>query len=171
MTTIERTEASSRYKQGMRHLAGAISVITADFQGQRSGLTVTSVSSVSVDPPELLVCINVEASAWPLIEKSGRFGVNVLHAEQEALALRFAGAGGVKGEQRYETAPWSQHQGVWLLDEAAVAFACEVEEIVMCHSHAVVVARVLQIQATEGAAPAPLLYWQGQFGTLQTRIA
>jgi flavin reductase (DIM6/NTAB) family NADH-FMN oxidoreductase RutF len=85
--------------------------------------------------------------------------------------LRFAGAGGVKGEQRYETASWSQHQGVWLLDEAAAAFACEVEEIVMCHSHAVVVARVLQIQATEGMTPAPLLYWQGQFGTLQARGA
>lgn len=168
MTTNTSVD-SSCYKQGMRHLAGAISVITADFQGTRSGLTVTSVSSVSVEPPELLVCVNVQASAWPLIEKSGRFGVNVLQAEQEHLAMRFAGAGGVKGEQRYDNAQWSQHHGVWLLDEASAAFACEVEEIVMCHSHAVVVARVLHVQTVLENMPSPLLYWQGQFGTLQAR--
>lgn len=168
MTTIVDSHS---YKQGMRHLAGAISVITADFQGTRSGLTVTSVSSVSVEPPELLVCINGQASAWPLIERSGRFGVNVLQANQDNLAMRFAGAGGVKGEQRYEGAQWSQHHGVWLLDKAAAAFACEVEEIVMCHSHAVVVARVLHVQTAQENMSSPLLYWQGQFGTLQAKGA
>ncbi len=154
--------SSTDYKKAMRHLAGTPCVITASHHGQRSGLTATSVTSVTIDPAELLVCINQSTSAWPLIEKSGHFGVNVLSYEQQAVAERFAGIGGFKGDQRYEGAEWVEHNGIWLLAEAPAALVCKVAEIIVRHSHAMVLATVEHVQLRDSTDPA-LLYWQGQF--------
>lgn len=160
------TVDSVSYKQAMRHLGSATCVITANHQDQKTGLTATSVTSVAAEPPELLVCINQETSAWPLIEKSGYFGVNVLNAHQQQVALQFAGIGGIKGADRYENANWIQHNGIWLLQEASAVFACKVSEIIIRHSHALVLGKVEYVHFTE-QPEAPLLYWQGLFGTFQ----
>lgn len=154
--------SSIDYKKAMRHLAGTPCVITASHQGQRSGLTATSVTSVAIEPAELLVCINQSTSAWPLIEKSGYFGVNVLSYDQVAVAERFAGIGGFKGAERYEGADWVEHNGVWLLAHAPAALVCKVAEIIVRHSHAMVLGTVEHVQLHETTDPA-LLYWQGQF--------
>lgn len=157
---------STEYKHAMRHLAGATCVVTAEHLGQKSGLTVTSVTSVAAEPPELLVCINQTTSAWPLIEKSGCFGVNVIAQAQTEVALRFAGVGGVKGAERYQNACWTQHKGIWLLDEASAVFACRVTEVIIRHSHALVLGAVEYVRYAEPTQE-PLIYWQGQFGTFQ----
>lgn len=160
------TVDSASYKRAMRHLGSATCVITANHQGQRTGLTASSVTSVAAEPPELLVCINQETSAWPLIEKSGFFGVNVLSAHQQQVALQFAGVGGLKGAERYKNAQWTQHNGIWLLQEASAVFACQVSEIIIRHSHALVLGSVKYVHFAEQPAD-PLLYWHGYFGTFQ----
>lgn len=166
------TEASTQladdhnYKQAMRHLVGGTCVISTEYQGLKSGLTVTSVTSVAAEPPELLVCINQTASAWPLIEQSGCFGVNVLSAEQQHIALQFAGVGGFKGAERYANASWHKDNGIWLLDEAPAVFACRIDEIIIRHSHALVLARVEKVRYAQTLV-SPLLYWNGQFSQLQ----
>ena len=76
---------------------------------------------------ELVVSINQNSSSWPVISRSGRFGVNLLDAGQATVAQRFAGVGGVQGAARYEGADWQQtDDGVWLLADAPVALACAV---------------------------------------------
>lgn len=154
----------------MRQLAGGVCVITAADQGIRSGMTVTSVISVALDPAELLVSINQTASSWPLIQASGRFGVNVLASHHEAVAKRFAGQDSAQGEQRYAGTQWRcTADGVWLLDDALATFVCEV---VACHSHsgyALVIGRVsgLRVQSPDAG---PLLYWQGDYRQLSVPI-
>ena len=69
-------------------------------------MTVTSVSSLSVDPPTLIVCINRESSSWPLVKRHGFFGVNILNADQLDVAERFTGKGGLKGAERFAGAEW-----------------------------------------------------------------
>ncbi len=64
-------------------------------------MTVTSVSSLSVDPPSLIVSINREASSWPLVKRYGFFGVNILTSDQIDIAERFTGKGGLKGADRF----------------------------------------------------------------------
>lgn len=157
--------SSTDYKKAMRHLAGSPCVITASYQGQRSGLTASSVTSVAIDPAELLVCINQKVSAWPLIEKSGYFGVNILKHSQQAIAERFAGIGGLHAEQRYKGEEWVEHNGVWLLAQAPAALVCKVSEIIVRHSHAIVLGAVEYVHLTDTTDPA-LLYWQGQFVAL-----
>jgi flavin reductase (DIM6/NTAB) family NADH-FMN oxidoreductase RutF len=97
--------SGSAFRGGMRQLAGGVSVITVGAGSDRSGMTVTSVSSLSVDPPTLIVSVNRQSSTWPLLLRYRTFGVNVLSARQQDVALRFAGQGGVAGAARYGEEP------------------------------------------------------------------
>ena len=93
------TEAGelATFKQAMRHLIGGVSVITAGADEARTGLTVTSAISLSLDPPTMLVCVNRNASAWPVIQRERHYCVNILDSRHQHVADRFAGRGGVKG--------------------------------------------------------------------------
>lgn len=83
--------SAQAFRAAMRHLAGGVSVITTGSGAERNGLTATSVSSLSAEPPTLIVCINRQASAWPLIARHRAFGVNVLGSDQIEIGERFSG--------------------------------------------------------------------------------
>lgn len=152
------------FRHAMRQLAGGISVITVGDGKDRTGLTATSVTSLSVDPPTLLVCVNLSSSSWPLIERYGRFGVNLLAHEHRAVADRFAGRGGEKGPRRYDGAAWDTLvTGAPILRGALAALDCEVDEVIVRHSHAIVIGGVAAARVGAPSA-APLLYWRGAYG-------
>src|SRR3954470_13358350 len=104
---VDREVSSSDFRSAMRRLAGGVSVITAGRAKDISGMTVTSVSSLSVDPPTLIVSINRGAHSWPLLKRSGFFGVNILTSDQIDVAERFAGKDGLKGAERFAGAEWT----------------------------------------------------------------
>ena len=159
---IDRRISADDFRHAMRRLTGGISVITAGEGRNISGMTVTSVTSLSVDPPTLIVCVNREASSWPLVKRYGFFGVNILTADQTDIAERFSGKGGLKGADRFIGAPWTTGvSGVPLLADALAAIDCEVEEVVERHSHAIIIGRVLDV--TVSPRTAALAYWQGQY--------
>lgn len=115
------------FRGAMRHLAGGVSVVTAGRGRDITGMTVTSVTSLSVDPPTLIVSINRDASSFPLIQRLGTFCVNVLNADQLDIAERFAGKGGLKGAARFAGSDWSSSlSGAPLLVDALAALDCEV---------------------------------------------
>ena len=154
--------SSADFRGAMRHLTGGVSVITAGRGKDITGMTVTSVTSLSVDPPTLLVSINRDASSFPLIRRYGAFGVNILNADQLDVAERFAGKGGLKGADRFAGAQWvTSVSGVPLLVGALSAVDCEVEEIVERHSHAIVIGRVRDIRSSTRTAA--LAYWHGRY--------
>jgi flavin reductase (DIM6/NTAB) family NADH-FMN oxidoreductase RutF len=160
--TIAPDISSDEFRGAMRHLTGGVSVITVGQGKDITGMTVTSVSSLSVDPPTLIVSINRESSSWPILKRQGFFGVNILAADQLDVAERFTGKGGLKGADRFAGAQWTTRiSGVPLLAGALAAIDCEVEDIVERHSHAIVIGRVLDIQ-TSGHTAA-LAYWQGRY--------
>ena len=154
--------SQAEFRGAMRHLTGGVSVITAGRGQDISGMTVTSVTSLSVDPPTLIVSVNREASSWPLLKRHGFFGVNILTADQLDVAERFAGKDGLKGADRFTGAQWTTRvSGVPLLVGALSAIDCEAEDIIERHSHALVVGRVLDIQTSQRTAA--LAYWQGRY--------
>src|SRR5258708_28967601 len=113
---IDRKVSADGFRSAMRHLTGGVSVITAGRGRDVSGMTVTSVSSLSVDPPALIVSINRESSSWPLVKRYGFFGVNILTSDQIDIAERFTGKGGLKGADRFAGARWmTRASGVPLL--------------------------------------------------------
>ena len=161
-TEVSSGVSSGDFRGAMRRLAGGVSVITAGRGKDISGMTVTSVSSLSVDPPALIVSINREASSWPLVKRYGFFGVNILTSDQIDIAERFTGKGGLKGAARFAGDDWTTRaSGVPLLVGALAAIDCEVEDVVERHSHAIVIGRVLDVAVSERTAA--LAYWQGRY--------
>ena len=160
--SIDREVSQVDFRGAMRHLAGGVSVITVGRGKDITGMTVTSVSSFSVDPPTLIVSINREASSWPLLRRLGFFGVNLLAADQLDVAERFAGKDGLKGADRFAGAQWTTRvSGVPLLLGALSAIDCKAEDIIERHSHALVIGRVLDVRTSQRTAA--LAYWQGRY--------
>jgi flavin reductase (DIM6/NTAB) family NADH-FMN oxidoreductase RutF len=156
------THHPASLRDAMRHLAGSVSVITAGIGEERTGLTVTSAISLSVEPPTMIVCVNRGASSWPVIQKYRHFCVNILSDTHRDVAERFSGRGGIKGPARYDGANWNTLvTEASVLEDAVAAIDCAVEEFIERHSHAIVIGAVKAITVKGGA---PLVYGGGRYG-------
>ncbi|GGF86755.1 flavin reductase [Azorhizobium oxalatiphilum] len=154
------------FRGAMRKLAGAVSLVTTGTGESRTGLTATSVSSLSVDPPTLIVCVNRSASARDTLLDARHFAINVLRPHHTPLADRFAGRTGEQGAERFSGTQWTQIEtGAPVLADALAVFDCELEEVITRHSHLILLGRVVAARITENADP--LLYWSGAYRTLE----
>jgi 3-hydroxy-9,10-secoandrosta-1,3,5(10)-triene-9,17-dione monooxygenase reductase component len=150
------------FKEAMRHLVGGVSVITAGAGEARTGLTVTTAISLSLDPPTMLVCVNRNASAWPIIQRERHYCVSILDARHQEIADRFAGRGGVTGSARYEGARWRQFAtGASGLEDALAVIDCRVEEIIGRYSHGIIIGAVQSVHLGGGAKA--LVYGHGRY--------
>jgi len=151
-------------KLAMRNMAGGVCVVTAGIGDNRNGATVTSATALSMDPPTMIVNINRSSSIWPVIDRFNHFCVNILSAEQQDIASRFAGVGGLKGAARYADAEWfTLESGAAALKGSLAAIDCAVEDVIERHSHIIVIGRVLSVERGEGR---PLVYHSGQYGSV-----
>jgi len=154
-----------QFRAAMRNLAETVAVVTVGSGNTRTGFTATSVSSLCLDPPSLLVCLDRKSSSWPVLERRRSFCVNLLVEGQEAIADRFAGRGGVKGQARYVGAEWRElESGTLALVGALAAIECDLEEAIERHSHAILIGRVRSIVLRDRAPP--LLYWHSDYGRI-----
>ena len=159
--------SADSFRNAMRSLAGGVSVVTVGQGRDVSGMTVTSVSSLSIEPATLIVSINRGTSSWPLLQKYGVFGVNILSAKDAGVAACCSGIGGLKGADRFTSAEWTRLvTGVPLLTGALSAFDCEVEHVVERHSHAIVIGRVLDLRILDNS-DGGLVYWNGKYASVR----
>jgi flavin reductase (DIM6/NTAB) family NADH-FMN oxidoreductase RutF len=158
----ETGEIEQQFRSVMRRLAGGVSVITAGQGDDITGMTVTSLTSLSATPPRLLVSINRQASSFALIERHQSFGVNILGSDQYDVARQFSD-GRLKSSQRFQGIPWSpgSSSGVPLLSHALATIECQVEEIIERHSHGIVVGSLLGFELAPRLSG--LVYWNSQF--------
>ena len=158
----------SLLKSAMRSVSGAVSVISAGVGPDRTGATVTSATALSVEPPTMIVNINRSSSTFPVIRRYGHFCVNILAGGHEAVANRFAGFDGTKGEARYEGASWTTRiSGAPVLIGALASIDCEVEEIIERHSHGIILGRVVEVLSGSGQS---LVYNNGRYGSFAPTI-
>ena len=158
--------AEPSLKDAMRQVVGAVSVVTVGDGAERTGLTVTSAVSLSLDPPTMVVSVNRAASSWPAFQRYRHFCVNLLASHHLEVADRFAGRHGVKGAARYEGARWEQLvTGAPALADAVASIDCAVEEFIERHSHAILIGAVKGLRINGGA---PLVYGQGSYGSFLT---
>jgi flavin reductase (DIM6/NTAB) family NADH-FMN oxidoreductase RutF len=143
------------------HAAG-VAVVTGTAEGEPVGLTVTSFSSVSLEPPLVSFYASRGTSTGPRLLRSPWFAVHVLAEDQRELASRFAR----KGEDRFAGADWRPgEQGVPLLEGAAARLVCRRRKVVDIGDHALVVGLVTSVEVTDLS---PLLYLRGGFGRFAT---
>lgn len=163
------TVTSQTFIQGMRQLAAGVTLITAQHEGCRAGMTATAVCSLSADPPQLLACINRQAETYRIVQNSGAFAVNVLASHQQRLAEAFAGTLAIYGDQRFELAGWSMLKtGSPVLSTCLATFDCRLVEAVPAATHSIFIGRVeavafeLELQ--------PLVYAGGDYGLIASLL-
>jgi len=126
---------------------GVAVVTTCDADGVGHGLTVSSFTSVSLDPPLVLVCVSRRATSLPVLLTAGRFGISVLARSQRALALRFARP----APDKFAGLQWRVGLlGVPLLDGSVAHVECEVARTVDGGDHDIVLGHVHRAQAFPG---------------------
>jgi flavin reductase (DIM6/NTAB) family NADH-FMN oxidoreductase RutF len=157
------TEATEMtFRDATRQLARGVCIITLGSGEERTGLTATSVSSLSAEPPTLIVCVNRASPSYPALTRLGVFAVNVLSADQRELAERFASGSGVRQAERYRDGRWlALPSGPHYLADSIAVFDCEVEERIERHTHAIVIGRVRCVLA--GAGSGALVHWRGTY--------
>jgi flavin reductase (DIM6/NTAB) family NADH-FMN oxidoreductase RutF len=153
------------FREATRHLPAGVCVISIGEGAARTGLTATSVSPFSLEPPTLLVTFNRALSSYEALTRNRAFGVNVLAAGHHAVANAFSGREGAVGAERYAAGRWLMlASGVSVLSDAVAAFDCELEERIERHTHAIVIGRVRGFMTPAG--PSALVYWRGGYDQL-----
>lgn len=154
---------SDIHRGGMRHFAVGVSIITSRDGDTCAGLTATAVSSVTADPPRLVVFVNKNVVASNVILNSGALCVNVLAGEQEEVARAFAGMiEGVHGDARFRFGRWSEMvTGAPTLDGTLVNFDCRVVKVFDESTHHAFLCEVLAGRERHGGEA--LIYLNGTF--------
>ncbi len=160
----ESTAKNNLFKNGMRRLASGVSIVTAEYQGTRGGLVATSVSSVSLSPPTLLVCVNESASSHDLIKHAGSFCVNVLGCDAHQVAARFSTP--AERHMRFEEGAWTTLEtGAPALADALVSFDCKVSDTTKYGTHTIFFGEICHIELWSDDYD-PLLYFDGGYKKL-----
>jgi flavin reductase (DIM6/NTAB) family NADH-FMN oxidoreductase RutF len=148
----------TEFRTALRCFAAGVTVVTTrDREGCPSGLTASAFTSVSLDPPLVLVCVDHAATAHPAFRTHGWFAVNVLCREQEALSRRFALSGGDK----FQGVPWHEGRtGLPLLDGALATIECQLVEGHEAGDHTIFIGRVEAVSVGGGR---PLVYFHGAY--------
>jgi flavin reductase len=158
-----RSDLNLEFRTAMRRLAATVSVVSTFCGERRYGITVTSVTSLSIDPSSLVVCINRNTSVHGPIVSSQRFCISMLRENQSAVARTFSG--GHNGAERFTSGDWLDGPMCvpYLRDAQANIFCC-VEGSMPYASHTVFIGRVIDVRFREQIRP--LLYCDGAYTAL-----
>jgi flavin reductase (DIM6/NTAB) family NADH-FMN oxidoreductase RutF len=157
---------SAAFRFAMREFVSGVAILTCGEGEARAGCTITALTSLSLKPPSLVVCIERTTSTLVRLRERRAFAINVLGAHHQALADRFAGRGGVKGADRFARGEWvTLATGAPLLRDALAGIDCRVEDIIDRHTHAIVIGAVAAVRRGE-SGPA-LAHWRSRFETLE----
>jgi flavin reductase (DIM6/NTAB) family NADH-FMN oxidoreductase RutF len=155
------------FRTVMGHFVTGVTVVTTFGEDDTpQGITVNALTSVSLDPPLVVVALDRRRFIHPALRARGRYAVNVLAEDQQALAECFAGAPGKPGEPEREAfcgAPWQAGEtGLPLLDGAIATLECTTAAIIPAGDHDLFIARV-EALVTAPHAVGPLLYYRRQY--------
>ena len=157
-----RLPTPAEFRLACGQFATGVTVLTVErTPGKVHGMTANSVTSVSLDPLLLLICVDQRANLLPLVKQKKRFGVNILKEGQEALSRYFA-----QPEEKLDVEKqlgiryrWTD-SGIPLLDDALVHVACNVVASYIAGDHTIFIGEVESTEIFDGE---PLLFFRGAY--------
>jgi flavin reductase (DIM6/NTAB) family NADH-FMN oxidoreductase RutF len=155
------TIESDSLRQAMRFWATGVTVVTAEYQGVRHGMTVSSFTSVSLTPPQVLISLAQNARTHDLIMRSRYFGISILDSSQQELSDRFAGRVPDEMDRLVGVETFSFSSGTPLLKQALAHLDCHVVTTLGSGTHTIFIAEVLTAQSGEDGDP--LLYFNRNY--------
>ncbi len=152
------------FRHVLSHFASGVTVVTTwDADGRPTGLTASAFTSVSLEPPLILICVDHKAQSYPALRANSRFAVNILAAEHEAVSRRFA----VTSADKFDAVAYRPGPlGLPLLPEALAHLECRTVHVYPAGDHTIFVGEVEAARARDGE---PLLYFRGDYTRLDQR--
>ena len=160
---VDTRELTEGLRAAMRRHAQGVTVVSAlDGNGARVAMTASAVTSVSFDPPSLLVCVNRSSSLYPALSERLPFCVNMLSRGMEEIANRCAF--GESGDERFALGNWSSEtdHGLPYLKDAAANLFCQPEASLDYGTHTICVGRLFAISLGADSL-SPLIYVAGAY--------
>jgi len=165
MTELSTADVSAgEFRHAMGHFATGVTVVTSvDADGQPVGTTANAVTSLSLDPPLVLVCFDLGSITLRAIREHGAFVVNVLAAPQQHLSANFArrGLAAAWDGVRHRRGPTGSPR----LEDVLAVLECTVEHALPGGDHEIIVGRVRHVE-TSATCVAPLVYYRGTYAEL-----
>jgi len=154
------SELVDDFRAAMRRVAATVHVVTIRVGGTPMGLTATAVSSLALEPPSLLVCINQRSAMHREMDGIGRFCVNALHRDQEGVARAFGEAS--LRDVRFQTGRWvDDADAPPRLEGATAAIQCCIEDRHAFGTHSIFIGRAEAVYLRDAAEP--LVYLDGRY--------
>lgn len=164
----EAQAAARRFRDVLGCFASGIAVVTTMSGDEPVGITCQSFSSVSLDPPLITFIPARSSRAWPLIQRAGRFCVNILAADQEHVSGQMA----TKGVDKFAGIDWTPAAatGSPVITGTLAHLDCTIHAVYEGGDHFIVVGRVehLETHDPQAAVTEPLLFFKGRYRTTDT---
>lgn len=158
---------ADRFRDGMCRAATSVAVLTTDGGGGRAGVTVSTLCSLSLEPPSVIACVHKESQAMAAMLANGVFAANVLADDQRHIAEIFAGKVEAYRDDRFACAEWSVlGSGCLALKGALSTFDCRTASTFEFGSHAILVGEVAEVVIRKARAT-PLIYADRGFRKLE----
>lgn len=160
---LEAMIGADDFRRALGHFVSGVTIVaTFDNDSRPTGLTASAFTSVSLDPPLILVCVHRKSQSYRSFRDGGRFAVNILRSDQEQLSRRFASA----HLDRFDGVPYRRGEqiDVPLIDGALAQIECETTCTHVEGDHTIFVGRVARAYVGSGR---PLLYFRGRYSRLQ----
>ncbi|AXB80290.1 flavin reductase family protein [Novosphingobium sp. P6W] len=153
-------DLAAGFKGAMRRLASGVAIVVAEGQDGPVGMAATSITSLTMDPPAVLVCVNRSAMLHAYLAPGCPITVNLLSRHQRHVSSAFGG--GVPRERRFEAGEWTAlPDSLPMLQEAQANLSCKVESIAPYGTHSIVIASVDAVRLSDVVDP--LIYQDGAY--------
>jgi flavin reductase len=155
------------FRLALGRFATGVTVLTTCAEDAVHGMTANAFTSLSLRPPLVLVCVDLEAAMHPLMEGSGIFAVSILREDQQAVSDWFASAERPPGSAQFADVDWSPGSvtGCPLLTGAVAHLECRVVAVHPGGDHSIFVGEVVGADAVQDARP--LLYYAAGYRSLE----
>lgn len=165
MNACSQEEIIHHFKAGMRKYPSGVTLLTSIHNGKKTGLIATAFSSVSMDPPMLLVCVNRSASAHETIDQSNLLCVNILSENDLGIINVFSDS--QKKSERFIDGEWANMcSGTPYLQTAIAAYDCIIVDKVVSGSHTIFIAEIKEAFHSD-SNDHPIIYSNRAFHTLK----
>lgn len=152
------------FKGALRQLASGVTVVTAEHEGERYGITVSAFASISLSPPIVMVSINNTSVLSGMIVASEHFAVHILSSDQESVSALFAAS--VPGSEKYgELSVELGVSGAPMFAGALAVLDCVLDQTLEVGTHTLMFGRVVHVNS-EPEPGSPLIYYHRKYWTI-----
>jgi flavin reductase (DIM6/NTAB) family NADH-FMN oxidoreductase RutF len=160
---MDATMLAETVREAMRRTASGVAVLATDGPGGLAGLTVSTLCSLSLEPPSVIACVHQDSRALPPVLRNGAFSANILAQGQENVASAFSGILPEQRDDRFAVGEWVTAGGIPRLEGTVASFLCHLADRHGFGTHVILIGRIFDVTSS---AKSPLIYADRAFRSL-----